>query len=230
MSNPEVPVLTLDGPSGAGKGTIARLVSQHLHWHLLDSGAIYRALAWTAERAGVAIGDVEALIGIACTMAVAFQVDEHGEPRVLLDWEDVTGAIRSEACGKRASQVAALPAVRCALLQCQREFRRPPGLVADGRDMGTVVFPDAVVKIYLTATVEERAHRRYKQLMEQGLSGNLTSLLEEIAARDERDRTRAVSPLIPAPDAVILDTTGKSVEAVVDTVLSQMRLRVDFAP
>lgn len=230
MSNPEVLVLTLDGPSGAGKGTIARLVSKHLHWHFLDSGAIYRALALTAERTGVAMGDVEALIGIAHTMAVAFQVDEHGRPQVLLDGADVTGVIRSEACGERASQVAAVPAVRRALLQCQREFRRPPGLVADGRDMGTVVFPDAIVKIYLTASVEERAHRRYKQLMEQGLSGNLPSLLEEIAARDERDRTRIVSPLIPAPDAIILDTTGKSVEAVVDTVLSQMRLRVDFAP
>lgn len=230
MSSPEVPVLTVDGPSGAGKGTVARLISNCLRWHLLDSGAIYRALALAAERARVVVGDVEVLIGLARTMTVGFQIDERGKPQVLLDCDDVTGAIRSEACGERASQVAALPAVRCALLQCQREFRRPPGLVADGRDMGTVVFPDAIVKVYLTASVEERAHRRYKQLMEQGISGNLRPLLEEIKARDERDRTRAVSPLVPAPDAIILDTTGKPVEAVVDMILSQMRQRIDFAP
>ncbi|HET8701627.1 MAG TPA: (d)CMP kinase [Nitrococcus sp.] len=228
MSNSDVPVLTLDGPSGAGKGTVARLVSNRLRWHLLDSGAIYRALALTAERAGVMNGDIEALIGIACTMAVDFQMDERGKVRVLLNGSDVTSAIRSEVCGERASQVAALPAVRCALLQCQREFRQPPGLVADGRDMGTVVFPDAVVKIYLTASVEERAHRRYKQLMEQGISGNLPPLLKEIEARDERDRTRAASPLVPAPDAISVDTTGKSVAAVVDVILSQMRQRVNF--
>lgn len=228
MSSPEVPVLTVDGPSGAGKGTVARLVSNHLHWHLLDSGAIYRVLALAAERAGVIMGDVDALVSLARVMTVGFQMDERGRPQVLLDCEDATGAIRSEACGERASQVAALPAVRRALLQCQREFRRPPGLVADGRDMGTVVFPDAIVKVYLTASVEERAHRRYKQLMEQGINGNLPSLLEEIKARDERDRTRAVSPLVPAPDAIILDTTGKSVEVVVDMVLSQMRQRVDL--
>ncbi|MCO6442296.1 MAG: (d)CMP kinase [Nitrococcus mobilis] len=223
MCNAEVPVLTLDGPSGAGKGTVARLVSESLHWHLLDSGAIYRVLALSAERAGVAMDDVTALLGIARTMVVDFRLDERGKLQVLLDGDDLTKAIRSETCGKRASQVAALPAVRGALLQCQRAFRRPPGLVADGRDMGTVVFPDALVKIYLTASVEERARRRYKQLMEQGISGTIRPILREIEARDVRDCTRSVSPLVPAPDAVILDTTGKSVEAVVNMVLSQIR-------
>ncbi|MDN5848095.1 MAG: (d)CMP kinase [Nitrococcus sp.] len=229
MSNPEVPVLTLDGPSGAGKGTVAGLLSKRLNWHLLDSGAIYRVLAVIAERAAVAMGDVESLIDITHSMTVTLQVDEHGKSQVLLDGADVTASIRSEACGERASEVAALPAVRQALLQCQREFHRPPGLVADGRDMGTVVFPDAIVKIYLTASAEERAYRRYKQLMEQGISGNLIALLEDINARDERDRTRAVSPLIPASDAIIVDTTGKPVEAVVDLVLSQVRRHVIFA-
>lgn len=229
MSNPDVPVLALDGPSGAGKGTVAGLVSNRLNWHLLDSGAIYRVLALIAEREAVAMGDIEALIDITHSMVVTLQVDEHGKSRVLLDGADVTASIRTEACGERASEVAALPTIRQALLQCQREFHKPPGLVADGRDMGTVVFPDAIVKIYLTASVEERAYRRYKQLMEQGISGNLAALLEDINARDERDRTRAVSPLIPARDAIIVDTTGESVEAVVDLVLSQMRRHVIFA-
>ena len=228
MNHAEVPVLTLDGPSGSGKGTVARLVSTRLRWHLLDSGAIYRVLALSAERSGVAIGDAAALIDIARRMVVNFQLDERSTPRVMLDCEDVSQAIRSEACGKRASEMAALPAVRDALLQCQREFRQPPGLVADGRDMGTVVFPDAVLKIYLTASVEERARRRYKQLMEQGISDNLIALLEDLKARDERDYTRAASPLVPASDAIVLDTTGKSVEAVVDMVLSRMRQRIDF--
>lgn len=226
MSSLETPVLALDGPSAVGKGTVARLVSNRLHWHLLDSGAVYRALGLLAARAGVVTDDIEALIDIAHTMAVAFRVDELGIPRVLVDCDDVTEAIRSEACGKRASQVASSPAVRRALLQCQRAFRRPPGLVADGRDMGTVVFPDAIVKVYLTASVEERASRRYKQLMEQGLNGSLKALSTEIKARDERDCTRAVSPLMPASDAVILDTTRKSVEGVVEAVLSHMRQRV----
>lgn len=230
MNQVEVPVLTVDGPSGSGKGTVARLVSARLHWHFLDSGAIYRVLALRAERSGVAIGDVAALIDIARRMVVQFPLDQRNTPRVMLDCEDVSKPIRSEACGKRASELAALPAVREALLQCQREFRQPPGLVADGRDMGTVVFPDALVKIYLTASVEERARRRYKQLMEQGISDNLLPLLEDLKARDERDYTRAASPLVPASDAIVLDTTGKSVEAVVNIILSQMRQRIDFAP
>lgn len=230
MHDAEVPVLTLDGPSGAGKGTVARLVSERLHWHLLDSGAIYRVLALSAERGGVALDDVAALRGIACTMVVDFRLDERGKPQVMLDGDDVTKAVRSEACGKRASQVAVLSAVRGALLQCQRAFRRPPGLVADGRDMGTVVFPDALVKVYLTASVEERARRRYNQLMEQGISDKLPSILKEIEARDVRDYTRAVSPLIPPPDAVVVDTTRKSVGAVVDIVLSQIRRRSGCIP
>ncbi|MDN5870013.1 MAG: (d)CMP kinase [Nitrococcus sp.] len=229
MSKPEVPVLALDGPSGAGKGTVAGLLSKRLNWHLLDSGAIYRVLALIAERAAIAMGDVASLIDITRSMAVTLPVDAQGRSRVLLDGVDVTASIRSEACGERASEVAALPTVRRALLRCQREFHKPPGLVADGRDMGTVVFPDAIVKIYLTASAQERAYRRYKQLMEQGISGNLTALLQDINARDGRDRTRAVSPLIPATDAIIVDTTGKSVEAVVDLVLSQMPRHVIFS-
>lgn len=230
MSGHEAPVVTLDGPSGAGKGTVARLLSQRLHWHLLDSGAIYRILALASDRAGVATRDVEALVRIARSMEVAFEVGEGGKPQVLLDGRDVTRAIRSEPCGERASEVAALPRVRQALLQCQHDFRRPPGLVADGRDMGTVVFPDAIVKIFLTASVEERAQRRYKQLKEQGLGGNLTALLEDIRARDERDRTRTASPLVPAPDALVLDTTGMTVDEVVNAVLSQVPRHVDRMP
>lgn len=226
MSGGEVPVVTVDGPSGAGKGTVARMLSQCLHWHLLDSGAIYRILALASARAGVATQDVEALVRIARSMEVAFEVEEGGEPQVLLDHQDVTRAIRSGSCSERASEVAALPQVRQALLQCQHDFRRPPGLVADGRDMGTIVFPDAFVKIFLTASVEERTQRRYKQLKEQGLSGNLTALLEDIKARDERDRTRTASPLVPAPDAIILDTTGMTVNEVVNAVLSQVRRHV----
>ena len=230
MKSAEVPVLTLDGPSGSGKGTVARLVSARLRWHLLDSGAIYRVLALSTERSGVALGDVPELSHVARHMAVTFELDERSTPKVMLDCEDVSKPIRSEACGKRASELAALPAVRDALLKCQREFRQPPGLVADGRDMGTVVFPDAFVKIYLTASVEERARRRYKQLMEQGISDNLKALLEDLKARDERDCTRSASPLVPASDAIVVDTTGMSVEAVVDTILSQLRRRNGLAP
>jgi cytidylate kinase len=201
-------------------------VARRLGWHLLDSGAIYRILALAAERAGVATDDPDGLVGTAANMHVEFTADTDGTPRVMLDGDDVSLDIRTETCGDRASQVAALPAVRRALLQRQRDFRQPPGLVADGRDMGTVVFPDAAAKIYLTASVEERARRRYNQLKEQGLSGNLTTLSEEIAARDRRDASRDASPLVPAPDAVRVDTTGVPVEEVIEIVMSQVQERL----
>jgi cytidylate kinase len=221
-----IPVVTIDGPSGSGKGTVARRVAAELGYHLLDSGAIYRLLALAAGRAGVALDDEAGLVRVAGAMRLAFSSDGD-DPRAWLDGDDVTDQARTEACGDQASQVAALPAVRKALLQRQRDFLRPPGLVADGRDMGTVVFPDAEVKIFLTASAGERARRRHKQLKEQGVGVNLPTLLEEIEARDRRDAERPVSPLVPAEGSVPIDTTGLSVEAVVDRVLSQVRRRVD---
>lgn len=221
-----VPVVAIDGPSGSGKGTVAREVALRLGWHLLDSGAIYRLLALASERLGIATDDEPGLVDTAHGSRMEFRPRPEGDPLVLLDHQDVSGEIRTETCGDRASQVAAYPAVRAALLQRQRDFRQPPGLVADGRDMGTVVFPDAPLKIFLTASVEERARRRYKQLKDQGASVNLTDLSEEIAARDRRDADRPVSPLVPAPDAIRLDTTGVTVDEVVERVLALARERV----
>ena len=222
MSAP-APVVAIDGPSGSGKGTVSRRVAERLGWHLLDSGAIYRLLALAVDRAGVDEADDDALERLAVELDVSFESDAAGEPVVRLEGDDVSRAIRSEACGDRASRLAARPVVRRALLERQRAFRRAPGLVADGRDMGTVVFPDAQAKIFLTASAEERARRRHKQLNEQGLGGTLTTLLEEIAERDRRDASRPVSPLVPAPDAVTLDTTGMSVDQVVEAVMSRVR-------
>lgn len=225
MSVEDVAVLTLDGPSGSGKGTIARAVARALGWHLLDSGAIYRLLAHAAWRQAVPTDDEAALLATAVAMHIDFATEDGVETRALLDGEDVTDAIRTERCGDLASQVAAIPAVRGALLQRQRDFRRPPGLVADGRDMGTVVFPDAPIKVYLTASVAERARRRYNQLKEQGVGVNLTDLSEEIAARDRRDSERRVAPLMPADDAVRVDTTALSIDEAVEAVLSEVERR-----
>lgn len=211
----QVPVLTIDGPGGAGKGTISSLMAQTLGWHLLDSGALYRLTAHAAAKHQVALDDEPALAKLAEQLDVAFPV-EHGAPMTLLEGEDVGRAIRTETAGERASQVAALPAVRSALLQRQRDFRQAPGLVADGRDMGTVVFRDAPVKIFLTASAEERARRRHLQLQEAGVDASLSSLLEEIQARDARDTQREVAPLKPADDAITLDTTRLSIPEVVD--------------
>ena len=221
-----VPVIAIDGPVGSGKGTISRLISQRLGWNLLDSGALYRVLALAAERHAIALDNAQALATLAAHLDVQFITAPDGAPVIVLEGEGVTEAIRSEACGEAASRAAALPEVRSGLLARQRAFRELPGLVADGRDMGTVVFPDAALKVYLTATPEERARRRYKQLKEKGMDVNLANLLKEIAARDERDASRRVAPLKPAPDAEVVDTTGLGIEVVVDRVMQLARRRL----
>ncbi len=210
-----VPVITLDGPGGSGKGTVGRRLARELGWHFLDSGALYRLVALAAQRRGVALDDAVALAALARDLPVVFEPGEADEGRILFDGADVGDAIRTEACGERASRVAVLPEVRSALLERQREFCRPPGLVADGRDMGSVVFPGATLKIFLTASPRERALRRYNQLKEKGLSANLAALSDEIARRDARDAARAVAPLRPALDAHVLDTTGVGIAEVV---------------
>lgn len=219
------PVLTVDGPGGSGKGTLCRRIQLALGWHLLDSGAIYRALAIAAEHRALGPEDVDALVDLAHGLDVCFEPGD-GEPVVRVDGEDMTLPLRSETIGNLASRLAAIPEVRTALLDRQRDFRQPPGLVADGRDMGTVVFPDATVKIFLTASAEERAQRRHKQLKEQGVSGNLSTLLREIAERDERDASRAVAPLVPAEDAEVIDTTGLAIDAVVRKVMALVERRL----
>ncbi|HAZ99707.1 MAG TPA: (d)CMP kinase [Halomonas sp.] len=220
----KVPVLTIDGPGGAGKGTISSLVAERLGWHLLDSGALYRLTAQAAVKHGVSLDDEAALASIAASLDVAFPVAD-GLPCTLLEGEDVGRAIRTEQAGERASKVAALPQVRSALLQRQRDFCQAPGLVADGRDMGTVVFPDAPLKIFLTASAEERARRRHLQLQEAGVDASLSSLLKEIQARDARDTQRSVAPLKPADDAITLDTTRLSIPEVVDRLTELLAQR-----
>jgi cytidylate kinase len=219
MTEP-APVVTIDGPSGSGKGTVSRAVAQRVGWHLLDSGALYRLVAYAGLDRGLDPADVDGHARLALGMEVAFGVGQDGSEQVTLDGRDVTQAIRTETAGQGASRVAAWPAVRTALLERQRAFARPPGLVADGRDMGTVVFPAARLKIYLTASAEERALRRYKQLNEKGSGVSLSALSREITERDARDSTRAVAPLIPALDAEVIDSTGLSIEEVVGRVLA----------
>ncbi len=213
------PVITVDGPSGSGKGTLCQRLAASLGWHLLDSGAIYRVLALAALHHDVDIDNEEALCLLAAHLDVVFETGEQGV-RVLLEGEDVTRELRAEETGNTASKVAAFPRVREALLRRQRSFRATPGLVADGRDMGTVVFTDAPVKIFLDASAEERANRRYKQLREKGFDVNIGHLLTEIQERDERDRNRAVAPLRPAEDALVLDSTELNIDQVTEKVLS----------
>jgi cytidylate kinase len=215
----DVSVITIDGPSGSGKGTISRAVATSLGWALLDSGALYRLVALAARRAAVGLDDAAALARLAERFNMRFGSNQSGEEEVWLDEQDVTRAIRTEEAGNDASKVAALAPVRAALLERQRRFAVPPGLVADGRDMGTVVFPQAKVKIFLTASPAERALRRYKQLKEKGVTANLAALSLEIAERDERDSTRSASPLVASADATMLDTTGMSVDDVIERVL-----------
>jgi len=219
-----VPVITIDGPSGSGKGTISRMVAGQLGWHFLDSGALYRLVGLAAQHHAVSLDDQATLQTLAAHLDVQFQADEEGvESRIILEGEDVTDTIRTEACGQTASVVAALPPVRQALLQRQRAFREPPGLVADGRDMGTVVFPQAEVKVYLTASREERARRRYKQLNDKGVNVNLQHILDELAERDARDSGRSISPLRAAKDAVVIDTTRMGIDEVVANVVTEWR-------
>jgi CMP/dCMP kinase len=225
MSAVSVPVVTIDGPSSSGKGTISRIVASHVGWHLLDSGALYRLVALGGLMRNLDADDVEEHVAVARAMKVQFGSVGAGEERVTLNGQDVTGKIRTEQAGAGASRVAAWPAVRAALTDRQRAFAEPPGLVADGRDMGTVIFPGARLKVFLTASPEERAQRRHKQLIEKGSAASLAALSREIAERDLRDSTRQVAPLKPAPDAQLLDSTGLSIDAVVERVLSLGRER-----
>ena len=214
-----IPVIAIDGPSGSGKGTIARAVASRLGWNLLDSGALYRLLALAAAEAHVGPESPARLGTLARALRVEFSQDAAGGETVRLGGHDVTLKVRAESTGEMASKLAAIPEVRAGLLELQHGFRRSPGLVADGRDMGTVVFPDAALKIFLTASAAERAQRRYNQLIEKGLTANLDALFHDISARDERDRTRSVSPLEPAADAVQLDTTSVGIGQVVARVM-----------
>ncbi|TDF41654.1 (d)CMP kinase [Alteromonadaceae bacterium M269] len=213
-----VPVITIDGPSGAGKGTLSSLLAKKLGWHFLDSGAIYRVLAVASEHHDIQPDDEEGLVPLASCLDVSF-VTQEDSVSVILEGEDVTDLIRTEQIGAIASKVASLPRVREALLRRQRNFREEPGLVADGRDMGTVVFPGANIKIFLTASAEERAQRRYNQLKEKGHDVNISRLLEDIRARDERDSQRSVAPLVPASDAFVIDSTAMTIEQVLDSVV-----------
>ncbi len=224
-----IPVLTIDGPGGVGKGTASLRVAAALGWHILDSGALYRVLGQAALKHGVALDAAEALEALANALDVTFLPDPStGETRILLEGEEVTQAARSEAGGQVASRVATIAQVRTALLERQRAFRQLPGLVADGRDMGTVVFPDAAVKIFLTASPEERANRRYKQLKEKGIGANLADLVKQLAERDARDFGRAVAALQPAPDALLIDTTSMNIEVMVQRILDQVKLALQI--
>lgn len=224
-----VPIVTIDGPSGSGKGTVSREVARLAGWHLLDSGALYRLVALLGARAGLDPQDVDGHAALARSMEVEFGSDASGGERVRVGADDVTRAIRSEEAGQGASRVAAWPAVRDALLERQRAFARPPGLVADGRDMGTVIFPHARLKVFLTASAEERAMRRHKQLISKGFRAKLEDLLADLRARDARDVNRAVAPLVAATDALLLDNSGLTIEASVDRVLAWWQERSPFA-
>lgn len=211
------PVITVDGPSGAGKGTVSTLLARQLKWHFLDSGAIYRVLAIAAMHHQIEADDEDGLLPLASSLDVSFETT-NGHIKVVLEGEDVTHSIRTEDVGSIASKIAAIPRVREALLRRQRAFKQEPGLVADGRDMGTVVFPNAQAKIFLTASAEERARRRFNQLKEKGHDVSITRLLADIQARDERDANRTVAPLVPAEDALVLDSTHLNIDQVLEKI------------
>lgn len=219
----KAPVITIDGPSASGKGTISQKVAKRLGYHMLDSGALYRVLALAAERHAIGLDNIEALEILAANLEVDFQSNQQGQERaILLEGEVVTETIRTEKVGESASQVAAIPGVRKALFDRQRAFQKHPGLVADGRDMGTIVFPEANLKVFLTASPEERAKRRYKQLKDSGVDVMLATLVKEVAERDARDANRAVAPLKPAEGAIIIDTSHLSVDQVVERVMEEV--------
>ena len=215
---PEIPVITVDGPAGAGKGTVAMRLAEGFAWHILDSGSLYRLTAYSAIKNDCSFGDIPALVKIARNLDVKFFPQEGGVVKTMLDGVDVSKSIRSETAGEAASQVAAIIEVRDALLQRQRDFAQQPGLICDGRDMGTVVFPDAILKIYLTASAEVRAQRRLKQLKDHGLNATLASLIKEIQDRDFRDKNREHAPLLPAADAIEIDSSDLSVNGVVSKI------------
>ena len=217
-----IPVIAIDGPSASGKGTVAALVAQRLGFHYLDSGSLYRLVALAAQRCGVDYADEIPVARLAADLPAKFM-----DARILLAGDDVTDAIRSEACSAGASRIAALPAVRAALLERQRAYRQAPGLVAEGRDMGSVVFTDALLKVFLTASAEARAERRFKQLIEKGMSANIASLLQDLQERDARDAARAVAPLQKSADAELLETSHLSVEQAVQAVLGWYQARLD---
>ena len=219
-----IPVLTLDGPSGVGKGTVASIIAQKLDWHLLDSGAIYRAFAIVASNNDIKIGDIDNLLKLANNFDISFKLNSNHEPlNVYLNNVEVSSELRTEKTAALASQFAKIESLRKVLLVKQRQFKKLPGLVADGRDMGTVVFPDAPFKVFLTAEVEERAKRRLKQLQETGIAGNISHTLAEVQKRDERDVNRQHSPLMPAKDALIIDTTNLTINEVITKVMALIK-------
>lgn len=219
------PVITIDGPGGTGKGTICHLLAKALNWHVLDSGSLYRLLALSQKKNGVGVSDVKGLVNLALNLHVVFVTDPQASFQVILDGENVISQLREESIGQNASIISQIPEVREALLERQRAFRCSPGLVTDGRDMGTVVFPDAPLKIYLDASQEERAKRRYLQLQSSKINVSLAGVLSELALRDARDAERACSPMVPAKDAVIIDTTALTLEAVFEQILSLAKER-----
>ena len=222
-----IPVITIDGPSGSGKGTIAQLLAKELKWHFLDSGMLYRAVGWAALLRKIDVSNHAALQQLVNDLNLHMTIAEIGdEAKILVDQQDITDDIRSEACGQMASITSAIPLVRAALLERQRQFRQTPGLVTDGRDMGTVVFPDAVIKFYLTASVDERANRRYTQLKRKGKHVSLPDILRELRARDERDANRAIAPAKPADDVILVDTTSLDVNGAFQTVLQHVKKRI----
>jgi cytidylate kinase len=227
MANTQVQVVTIDGPSGSGKGTVAQILAGRLGWHYLDSGALYRVLGLMAARRKVSLEDEPALSRLAATLGIGFVPQPDGSPaKVTVDGQDVSTELRTETTGELASRVAVLLAVRAALLQKQHDFRQNPGLITDGRDMGTTVFPDALLKVFLTASAEVRAERRYKQLKEKGFDANLAAILGEIRHRDARDTDRSVSPLKPADDAWILDSSTLGTSEVVEAVSRRLQARL----